>query len=155
MQVQYSYELADVLDAEFRIAVDALSALNYAETGPTAQGLMLKMDWEALERAQSLGAMFVVVARTPQDVVGYAVVWLARHPTYCGQTVAQCSALFVESEARRSGAGLSLIRKMTEEAKERGAELFLMGCPRGGRADSLFSSLGWEAVETLYAKTLR
>ncbi len=155
MQVPYSCEVADVLDAEFRIAVDALSCLNYAETGPSAQGLILKVDWDALERAQAAGVLFVVAVRTPQDVVGYAVVWLARHPTYCGQTVAQCSSLFVESEARRLGAGLSLIRKMTEEAKERGAEVFLMGCPRGGRADRVFQSLGWEPVETLYAKSLR
>lgn len=153
-----SCDLADVESAEFRIEVDRLVDLNYAESGPHKIGLGLKMDWGAMERAQGLGSMYVVgcwmTDGQPQHLVGYAVVWMARHPTYCGQTVAQCSSLFVDSEARGSGAGLSLIRKMTEEARERGADVFLMGCPLFGQAESLFRALGWSPVETLFAKVL-
>lgn len=158
MQPTISCDLADVEDAEFRIEVDRLVAMNYAETGPQKIGLNLKMDWGSMERAQGLGAMYVVGCwrsdPRPQHLVGYAVVWLARHPTYCGQTVAQCSSLFVESDARGSGAGLSLIRKMTDEARERGADVFLMGCPLSGQSETLFRALGWSPVETLFAKVL-
>lgn len=155
MRQQISCEVADVADPAFQAEVDRLVKLNYGETGPAKLTLELGMNWEAMIHAQQGGFMYVVAARQPQHLVGYAVVWLASHPTYCGQTVAQCSALFVESEARRSGAGLALIRKMTREAKQRDADVFLMGCPLNGDAETLFRSLRWEPVETLFAKVLR
>jgi len=155
MQPQISCDLADVDDEGFRASVQTLIAKNYAETGHGHLNLRLHMDWDTLSMGQAKGCMYVVAARVPQDVVGYAVVWIGRHPTYSGQTVAQCSALFVESEARSKGAGLALVRKMLDEAKVRDAEVFLMACPIGSRADHLFDRLGWEAIETMYAHPLR
>jgi GNAT superfamily N-acetyltransferase len=85
-------------------------------------------------------------------LVGFVVVLTAKLPHY-GSTVAIAESLFVASQARKTGAGLALIRAAEAVAREQNSPAILFSAPSGGRLDTLMPRLGYRETNRVYMRS--
>lgn len=126
--------------------------IEYAkESGNDDLGLALPSTelYKALEAA---GRCFFIGAFEGCGMVGFAVLMLNDHPHY-SKTVGICDAIFVKYEHRQGPAGLKLIRKVQEVAKEHGAVGVYFSAPEGSRLSKLFARLFTPTDRVYWAKT--
>ena len=126
--------------------------IEYAkESGNADLGLALPSTdlYRALEAS---GRCFCIGAFEGCVMVGFAVLMLNDHPHY-SKTVGICDAIFVKREHRQGPAGLKLIRKVQEVAKEKGVLGVYYTAPANSRLSKLFARLFKETDRTYWAKT--
>lgn len=126
--------------------------IEYAkESGNDDLGLALPSTdlYKALE---AIGRCFCIGAFDGCDMVGFAVLMLNDHPHY-SKTVGICDEIFVKREHRKGLAGLSLIRKVQEVAKEKGVPGVYFSAPADSRLSKLFARLFKETDRVYWAKS--
>lgn len=124
--------------------------IEYAkESGNADLGLALP-NADLYKSLEAVGRCFCIGAFEGCDMVGFAVLMLNDHPHY-SKTVGICDAIFVKYEHRQGPAGLKLIRKVQEVAREKGVPGVYFTAPANSRLSKLFARLFKETDRTFWA----
>ena len=100
-----------------------------------------------------LGLLLSLGAFRGEELVGYCLAFLSKHPHYRDLVVAQCDVLYVDPLARGS-AGLRLKAHMERLATERGAVVMLWTARPGTPLAGVLDAQGYKVQETVYSKVL-
>lgn len=129
---------------------DLLEA-NWAETG---FGFPFDPDVAAYDRLYAVGAVFGVLARSGDKVIGYCSVVVTRHPHNRNVVVAANDALFVDPAWRKGMATYRIMRAAEAEAKERGAVRFSWHCRYGTPLAETLVKHGYTPVDNVVMKEI-
>lgn len=84
-------------------------------------------------------------------LVGFLILLTPVIPHY-GTAIAVAESLFVAAKHRSSGAGLLLIRKAEQRAKELGSQGLLFSSPTGGRLATVLPRIGYRETNRVFFK---
>lgn len=102
---------------------------------------------------EGTGLLHIVGAFGP-DLIGFAVLIVYGLPHYNGRMVCSMESFFVAPEARRSGAGLKLLRAAEGKAKELGASALLVSSPVNGRLAKVLPRSGYRETNRIFIRGL-
>jgi len=147
--IHYAREKVEQVRAE----IEPLLRAHYAEIGQ--RDLTYCPDWPAYRRAEEEGRLFILTARLSGELVGYNVMLLSSHLHYAEAKCAQNDVIYVKPTHRRGRIGLGLIRHFESAMRSCGFDkIFYHAKPCNDFSD-LLSRLGYEAVETIHARSLK
>lgn len=109
--------------------------------------------FETYRAMEASGVLHVLGAFAP-DLVGVASVLVFGLPHYAGRKIASMESIFVMPSARRSGAGLGLLRAAEQCAREQGAKALMVSAPVGGRLAAVMSKTEYRETSRVFAKGL-
>lgn len=142
--------LRDVL-AEMR----PLFPLHYADLSLHAKhGFELDPQYGVYLERERQGMVLCVTLRKDGRIIGYQVGFIAPGLHYQGCLTHSPDIFFIHPEHRGGSAALRLFRAYEKELRRRGVDLWFGGSKNHKSTGQLFESLGFEAVETIYAKWL-
>jgi predicted GNAT superfamily acetyltransferase len=100
-----------------------------------------------------LGLLVALGAFRGEELVGYCVAFLSKHPHYRDLVVAQCDVLYVSPTAR-GATGLRLKAHMERIAIQRGAAVMLWTARPGSDLQAVLNAQGYRCQEIIYSKVL-
>lgn len=100
---------------------------------------------------ERLGKCFCVGAFNEADLVGFGVLIIQEH-THYSKVVGWCDSIWISKAHRRGYAGVKIIRKMQDIAKEKGAVGVYFSAPDGSRLSMLFERLFQPKDHVYWAK---
>jgi len=132
--------LADLL-AEYGAAsaIDGLGA-------PAAQ-------LETYRQLEAVGVLHLIGAYQGDNLVGFLIMIISVLPHY-GARVGSTESFFVASTARKTGAGLKLLREAERIAATLGAVGFLVSAPVGSRLDQVLTAKRYLETSHVFFKAL-
>lgn len=128
----------------------------HAEEAEPGMAAKLDPDWAAYELLEKAGRLIVLCAWGGQnydELAGYAVATLFRHPHY-DTLVCQHDVLYLKPEWRNRGQGDRLFSTLHGHAQARGAGVLLMHAKQGSRLESILFRKGFVVEETVFKETL-
>ena len=118
-----------------------------AELGPANPQIETYCQMEELGLAHAIGAFY------RGELVGFIVLIVSVIPHF-GQRLASTESFFVSAAARKSGAGLRLLREAETLAKDLGAVGMYVSSPAGGRLAQVLPGVGYRETNRLYFRGL-
>jgi acetyltransferase len=97
--------------------------------------------WRDVADQVQRGAIVLLVARSPSQVIGTVQLHLSARPN--GAHRAEVARLLVHSSARRRGVGAALMRAIEEEALKRGVSLLVLDTRTGDPSQQLYEKIGY------------
>nr|DAX28381.1 MAG TPA: acetyltransferase domain containing protein [Caudoviricetes sp.] len=88
------------------------------------------------------------------NLIGFFTLILSKLPHFKAQLLASTETLFLSKRARKGSAGVKLIMRVQERAKELGASSLLIGTQAGTRGDKLCEALGFVRQNVVWATRL-
>jgi hypothetical protein len=131
--------------------MEPLFPLHYAETGEREGGI--DMAWETYFAMEKAGILFLLTARSHNQLVGYflGIVMPNLHNRKC---LAAVSDMYFLHPDHRGHAGIRMFREVEKAWRTMGVELATITCKVTRQYDRLFERLGWHLDEKVYIKTL-
>lgn len=118
----------------------------FPEIDPNLSGAFYRLNQEYVR---------LFTAREGENLVGYAVFAVTKHPHYEESIQATQDLFFVAPEARLHGwVGLKLIRFCDEQLKAEGVEVVYQFSPRRRDIGPLLARAGYHRIQDLYARRL-
>jgi GNAT superfamily N-acetyltransferase len=108
---------------------------------------------QAYRTLDSVNALLCLAVCDGSALVGYVIATLAPHPHY-GDPYAYCDLLYLAPEHRRGSAGLSLLRRVSDEARRRGCRWVAWTAKPGSTLERLLSLRGCPVEEVIYREDL-
>lgn len=105
------------------------------------------------EAMESVGALQFFGAYIEGALVGFVAVLAPVMPHY-GRMMATTESIFVASAHRKSGAGLALLHKAEEYAREIGSPCIFSSSPVGGRLAKVLPRQGYTETNRVFFKRL-
>ena len=118
-----------------------------AELGPANPQIETYCQMEELGLAHAIGAFY------RGELVGFIFLIVSVIPHF-GQRLASTESFFVSAAARKSGAGLRLLREAETLAKDLGAVGMYVSSPAGGRLAQVLPGVGYRETNRLYFRGL-
>lgn len=106
--------------------------------------------YQALEASGS-AAFCVYGAFVGNVLIGFVVLLTPVLPHY-GAAIAVAESLFVASAYRKTGAGMLLIRRAEQRARDIGSPGMLFSSPSGGRLSVLLPRIGYRETNRVFLK---
>ena len=97
--------------------------------------------WRGVADQVQSGAMVLLVARAPSQVVGAVQLHFSARPN--GAHRAEIARLLVHSSARRHGVGAALMRAIEEAALQRRVSLLVLDTRTGDPSQQLYAKIGY------------
>lgn len=102
---------------------------------------------------EATGALWCLGAYHGADLIGFLLLLAPVLPHY-GVRVATAESFFVASHARKSGAGLKLLRAAEDHAKSLGAAGLLVSAPLGGRLTNVLPGVGYRETNRVFFRAM-
>jgi GNAT superfamily N-acetyltransferase len=115
------------------------------------QDIPLQPDWEFYRRSPIVR---VFTARADGVLIGYGVFFISKNKHYMSSLQAVQDILFVSPEYRGRMVGPRLIAFCEECMKEEGVQCIYQHTKRAHNFGPLLGSMGYEEIETIWAKRL-
>lgn len=109
--------------------------------------------FDLYERLEASGAMYVAAAHLADKLVGVIAVLLPILPHY-GAMIAVTESFFVMKAARKSGAGIRLLRLAEKHVKECGSPGLLVSAPIGGILADVLPRVGYRETNRVFFRKL-
>ncbi|WP_178084351.1 GNAT family N-acetyltransferase [Pseudomonas sp. F(2018)] len=109
--------------------------------------------FETYRAMEAAGALHIIGAFGP-ELVGLASVLVYGLPHYAGRRVCAMESFFVAPGARRSGAGLKLLRAAEHLARELGAAALMVSAPAAGRLAVVLPRSGYREANRVFIRGL-
>jgi GNAT superfamily N-acetyltransferase len=103
---------------------------------------------------QAQDKLLCITARMGDDLVGYSVFLITRHPHYVSTVFASNDVIFVREDLRASRLGLALIRASEREAKALGVRKLTWHVKFTNDVGQLLGKLGYNRDELIMGKLL-
>lgn len=108
---------------------------------------------ETYQRMEAAGILHLLGAFINGDLVGFVSLLVSELPHY-GRRVATTESLFVAKCARKSGAGLKLLKTSEQLAASLGAVGLLISAPYGGRLAKVLPRIGFQETNRVFFRSL-
>lgn len=133
-------QLADLL-AEYGVesVIDGLGK-------PAAQ-------FELYHQMEATGALHLIGAWLDGDLIGFLILIVSVLPHY-GTRIASSESFFVARAARKTGAGLKLLRAAEQHAKDLGAAGLFISAPTGSRLERIMPAEGYRETNRVFFRVL-
>lgn len=115
------------------------------------QDIALKPDWDFYRQAKTVR---VYTARADGTLIGYGVFFVSHNKHYMGSLQAVQDILFVAPEYRGRTVGPRLIRFCEDMLREEGAQCVYHHVKVAHDFGPLLRAMGYEEVDTIWAKRL-
>ena len=106
--------------------------------------------YQAMEAS---GALHIVGAFDP-ELIGLASLLVYGLPHYAGRRMCAMESFFVAPHARKSGAGIKLLRAAEARAAELGASALMISAPLGGRLAEVLPRSGYRETNRVFLRVL-
>ena len=100
---------------------------------------------------ESTGAMRLIAAFINGELIGFINLLSTVLPHF-GKPVFTAESFFVAGRARKSGAGIALLKAAEQAASESGALGIYVSAPIGSRIERVLPGVGFKAVHQVYFK---
>jgi len=141
-----------IADIEASPNLDALLAEYVAESAIPELG-ELGAQADVYRAIEANGVLRVIAAYQDDQLVGFVFLLMSVLPHF-GRPVGTTESLFVAKAARKTGAGLQLIRAAEVLAKELGAKGFFISAPVGGVLERVMPGIGYRETNRVFFKDL-
>lgn len=116
--------------------------------------IQLDVNWGAYHAVETAGKLRIYTARRVTELVGYVAYFVNVNPHYQGSLQAVQDVLFLAPEHRKALAGYRLLLYSERQLAEEGVQAVYQHSKIAHQLDAFFTRLGYEAVDTLWAKRL-
>jgi len=147
--ITYRVETIAVVEA----ATD-LVRQHYEEVAQFKEVQKLDPDWDAYERIEESGKLWVMTVRDDGVMVGYMVMMLSMDLHYRGLRRATEDIHYLLPEYRKGLIGFKLLRLTVQAMKEKGVKLVTMRTKAAHSHAALFERLGGELQDLVYGIVL-
>lgn len=130
-----------------------LLAVHREELTTNKQLMVLKPDWERYRVLEESGALFTLIAKDGDELIGYSCNLISTNLHYADLVYVHNDLLFLRAD-HRGTTGLRLIRETEDEARRRGARLIVWHAKPGTVLDKLLLRRGYRVQDVLYMKEL-
>lgn len=144
--IAFARECVSDVEAEIRPLLDA----HYAEIAHY-QDIPLLPDWAFYRAAKTVR---VFTARDQGDLFGYAVFFVAPNRHYTSSVQALQDILFIHPDYRGALLGRRFIDWCDQQLKAEGAQVVYQHVKKAHDFGPLLKSIGYEEVETIWARRL-
>ncbi|WP_334157910.1 GNAT family N-acetyltransferase [Oryzomicrobium sp.] len=104
-------------------------------------------------QSEAAGVLSCLGAYRGADLIGFLLILAPVLPHY-GVRMAAAESFFVAGQARKSGAGLKLLRAAEAHAKTLGAPGLLVSAPSGGRLADVLPGVGYRETNRVFFRAL-
>jgi GNAT superfamily N-acetyltransferase len=134
--------------------IKVLLPVHYRELALNKDKVPLQPQYSMYLRLEDEGSLLYVTLREEGRLVGYFLGFIRRHLHYETMTVCTMDIFYVDPEKRAANprAGVKLFRAVEKEAARRGVHNLVVGSKLHKDASVLFKYLGYNPIETYYAK---
>ena len=110
--------------------------------------------WETYRQMEAVGVARVLGAFQREKLVGFLVLLVSIVPHF-GKPLASTESFFVAQSARKTGAGLKLLREAENIARDTGAVGFFVSAPMGSRLAKVLPGVGYRETNRLFFRGLQ
>lgn len=116
----------------------------------------LQPDWEMYHAYEDAGQFFFMGCRVDGKLVGYLIGFIRRQLHYVKSLAFTADIYFLLPEYRKGRIGVELFRQAESALRRRGVDKIYLGCKCREDLDrsKLFSRLGYERIEYIFAKVI-
>jgi hypothetical protein len=114
----------------------------------------LSPDWDAYAMAEEAGKLRCYTARFAGELIGYAAYFVNRNPHYKTSLQAVQDVLFLVPEHRKRTVGLKFVAWCDRQLAAEGVQAVYHHSKIAMPMDPLLKRLGYELIDTLWAKRL-
>ena len=107
----------------------------------------------AYHRMEEAGILHILGAYLDGGLVGFLAFMVSTHLRY-GKPLASIDLYFITKPARKSGAGLALLREAERLAGSLGAAGLMVGSPVGGNLAVVLPRVGYKATHQVFFRRL-
>ncbi|MGH8200318.1 MAG: GNAT family N-acetyltransferase [Steroidobacteraceae bacterium] len=150
MHAQYARESLEQVRAA---GIERLLKRHWAEIAHF-KDIPLAVDWPAYEAAEGNGGLRLFTVRMVEELLGYACYLVRANPHYLSSVQAVQDVLFIAPECRKARLGAELLRYSEGELAGEGVEVIYQHSKVAHPMDALLRRLGYEQIETTWAKRL-
>lgn len=127
---------------------------HYRELALNKDKVPLRPLYDQYFRLEESGNLMYVTLREAGELVGYFIGFIRPHMHYETMLVCTMDIFYVDPERRTANprAGVKLFRAVEKEAQRRGVHNLVVGSKLHKDASILFKYLGFDPIETYYAK---
>lgn len=108
---------------------------------------------ETYHQMEAMGVLHPIGAFQGDELVGFLIMIISVLPHY-GARIGSTESFFVASAARKSGAGLKLLREAERLAEAQGAMGFFVSAPIGSRLDQVLTAKRYLETNRVFFKVL-
>lgn len=109
--------------------------------------------WSTYEAMEGIGLAHCIGAFLDGELVGGVIVLINVVPHY-GRLAACTESIFVAQHARRTGAGMLLLRAAEKLASERGAAGIFVSAPEAGQLAKVLPGVGYIPTNRVFFRSL-
>ena len=110
--------------------------------------------WETYRQMEAVGVARVLGAFQREKLVGFLVLLVSIVPHF-GKLLASTESFFVAKSARKTGAGLKLLREAENIARDTGAVGFFVSAPMGSRLAKVLPGVGYRETNRMFFRGLQ
>lgn len=132
----------------------ALLDRHYEEIAQFKEVQKLDPDWNAYERAEEAGRLWVMTARCEGVMIGYIVMFLMRDMHYKSMLRATEDIHFILPEYRKGLLGYRLLLRMKQAMQEKGVQTITLRTKANADHGVLFERLGGVLHDLVYTIVL-
>ena len=110
--------------------------------------------WETYRQMEAVGVARVLGAFQREKLVGFLVLLVSIVPHF-GKPLASTESFFVAQSARKTGAGLKLLREAENIARDTGAVGFFVSAPMGSRLAKVLPGVGYRETNRMFFRGLQ
>ncbi len=136
------------------IAMRELLKLHVDELTSHKDIMVLNPNLEAYMFLEESGNSYSYFVYDDDKIIGYSINLISNHLHYADLLYANNDVLFLHKDYRNSKIGKELITKSEEEAKRRGAKLYLLHSKPNTALGSILPNLGYEIQDIIHSKVL-
>lgn len=100
------------------------------------------------------GMLLIVGAYADGELVGYSVNFVTQHLHYAYLWTCNNDLVFIRHDLRKSGAGIELMQRTEQLAKERGAQMMLWHAKENTALAALLPRLGYGVQDIIFSRGL-
>lgn len=134
--------------------MDAIMHEYYEKTVARAGVPPLDFDWEAYIKIEAENKLVLIVARDAEELMGFAMYYVALHPQYKTTVYGICNTLAVKLKYRGQGVATKLVRAAEPYLKLYNVKYMVHGFRAVYDVEPLFQKLGFELAEKMYQKVI-
>jgi len=147
--------IVPITAGELREHAPSMLRAHWTEVARKKHLMVLDPDWDRYELLEATGKLFGLAVYHDDTLVGYSLNIIDRHLHYAGLVVAQNDIVYVDPDFRGTRAFALLNRATEEQAKARGAKLFLMHAKEGSDLEEIMRRRPEYSVQDIiFAKEL-
>lgn len=141
----------------FSAAADSmrhLFAQHWQEIANYKDEIPLDIDYEQYRTLEDRGALFFLAARKANELIGYSIFFLARHPHYKSTLMAMNDVIYITPSERKGRTGIRLIKESELRLKRLGVQKISWHLKPSHDFSAILKRMGYMHEEIMLGKVI-